>query len=513
MKEQIIQLEPHDDIDSVRDKLGWVRAPRVLLVFPDDPHCHILRNKLDLVLLQRDATRRRAQLALITRDPVVIDHAGDLRIACFRSVEESHRRFWRTARARLEVSRSERPTPLDADLAEAGTRLHSEAARPLHPGLRRALATSLFWLVLAALLAGSAVVLPGATVRLVPLSNQVTVTTLITADPEAEPGLVDPSRALIAARVIGVEVEGTTSVETTGSALRPTDKARGFAMFTNLIPDQTTIPAGTLLRTSAAQPVRFITLSDATLPGQIGQTVEVAIEAVEAGFEGNVPGGRINQVEGPLANRVGVANPEPTRNGDAAEVRSIAEDDMSRVRALLLQQLQQRAYAEMQTRLLEPTEFLPLESLSVVLVHAETYSGYAGQLQDRLSLTMRATVQGVAVDERLARQIAYAEIAGKVGPGYQIGSGSLVFRVGEVSQVDEQRRITFVMQGAGDVSAVIDPEKVLDMVQGTSVSEARRRLDQELLLAASPQIDSWPPFWPLMPALPLRIQVEVEGQL
>ncbi len=512
MKEQIIQLEPHDAFYSVRDKLGWVRAPRVLLVFPDDPACHILRKRLDLVLLQREATRRRAQLALITRDPVVIDHAGELGIACFKSVDASHRRFWRTARARLSVPRSERPTPLDPDLVEGATRLQAPARPSLPARVRRVLTVVLFGMTIATLLTGAFVILPGATVHLVPAANQVTVTTTITADPQAEPGLVDTAAALIAARMVGVEVEGSASVETTGTSLQPTDKARGIILFTNLIPNQVTIPAGTIVRTSAAQPVRYITLADATLPGQVGETVEVPVEAIQPGFEGNVPTARINQVEGPLGGHVAVTNPQPLRGGDAVERRSISEDDMSRVRALLLQQLQQRAYAELQTGLLDAMEFLPPESLEIVLVHSEVYSGYAGQVQDRISLAMRVTIQGVAIDERLARQVVYAELANKVGAGYQIGSGSLVFRPGEVVQVDDQRRVTFIMQGAGDVSAAIDTAAVVELVRGVGLREAIRRLDRGFPLAAPPQIETWPRFWPLMPLLPLRIGVEVEGQ-
>ena len=186
---------------------------------------------------------------------------------------------------------------------------------------------------------------------------------------------------------------------------------------------------------------------------------------------------------------------------------------MDRVRALLLQQLQQRAYADMQTRLLEQTEFLPLESLQVVLVQSETYSGYVGEVQQQLSLSMHVTVQGEAIDERQARQIVYARLADKVGTGYQIGSGSLVFRRGEVTQIDDQRRITFVMQGAGDVSTAIDPAHVQALVRGKNVHDALTLLDRAYPLAEPPRIDTWPGFWPWMPALPLRITVDVAGQL
>lgn len=511
MKEQIIRLEPHDDIISVRDKLGWIRAPRVLLVFPEDPRVRILQEKLDLVLIQREVTRRRAQLALITRDPAVVEHARDLGIACFGSIEASHRRYWRTARARLAVERSEHAVPLEPALIDAASRLSPEATVTPHRG-RRAIALTTLVLAAAALLAVVIVIAPGATVHLTPASNQVTVTTAITADPAVDPGLVDTAAGLVAARMVGIETESSVTVDVTGTALQPSQKALGIVLFTNLIPEQVTIPAGTVVRTSAAQPVRFVTLSDITLPGKLGETAQVPVEAVEAGFTGNLPAGRINQIEGPLGVRVGVTNTEPTTGGDAIEIPAVAEQDYQRARALLLQQLQQRAFAEMQSELLGETEFIPPESLAVVLIHSETYSAAVGQPAGRLTLNMRVTVQGVAIDERLARQIVYARLTEKVGTGLQIGAGSLVFRRSDVTRIDEQQRVTFIMQGAGDVSTAVDTTRVLQLVRGVSVREAELRLNRELPLRTPARIETWPRFWPQMPLLPLRIRVVVDGQ-
>lgn len=511
MKEQIIQLEPHDDVHSVRDKLGWARAPRVLLVYPGNGH-HILERRLDLVLLQREATRRGTQLALITRDPHVVENAQELDIAVFPTIQASHKTLWRTARARLDLP-ADRPTPLQPELAEAGSRLGEAEESAIPPRLRPALTAVTFGITLALLLTLAFLVLPGATIELAPASNQVAATTTVTADPNATLEDMDTAAGLIPARMVGVEVEGSTGVDVTGTVLVPSEKARGVVMFTNRIPEQVNIPAGTVVRTSAARPVRFVTLSDVTLPGTVGDTVEVAVEAIAAGFEGNVPAGRVNEIEGALNSRIIAANPEPTRGGLAADVRAISAEDMDRARALLLQQLQQRAYAEMQSGLLEDFEIVPLESLNVVLVHSETFSGYEGQAADRLSLSMRVTVRGVAVDERLARQVVYAELAQKVGSGYQVSAGSLIFRQGEVISLGEDGRVTFVMQGAGDVFATIDDRTVRTLVRGVPLRRAAERLEQELLLAGPPEIQPWPEFWPLMPALPIRITVDVEGRL
>jgi hypothetical protein len=296
-----------------------------------------------------------------------------------------------------------------------------------------------------------------------------TVTTTVTADPNLPEVRID--EGLIPARSIGVVVEGRAVVDVTGTSDVPTEKARGIALFTNLIPDQVTIPSGTIVRTSAAEPVRFLTLADATLAGTVGETVEVPIEAFEPGFEANVPTGRINEIEGPLSSRLAVANPEPTRGGDVSTVPAVAPQDLDRVEALLLQQLQQRAYAEMQIDpliALLDTEFVPFESLTVVLTHSRTFDGYVGQPVSQLGLSMSVTIQGMAADERRAREIPYARLAEKVGPGFVLTPETLVFRRGEVTGFDDQRRVTFIMQAAGDISADIDTGAIRQMVRGRS---------------------------------------------
>ena len=74
MKTQIIHLEPHDDIISTRDKMGWGKTRRILLVWPT--RGQILTRKLDLQLLLRQAQTAGEQLALVTYDPDVLFNAS-----------------------------------------------------------------------------------------------------------------------------------------------------------------------------------------------------------------------------------------------------------------------------------------------------------------------------------------------------------------------------------------------------------------------------------------------------
>jgi hypothetical protein len=504
MKEQIIQLEPHDDVVSVLDRLGWLRANRVLLVLPQDSQNRALQRSLDFVLIQRELTRRRAQWAIITDDPVVIDHATNLGIPTFLSIADSHRQAWRSRPARITIRREDQPRPFDPALAPFASRqqLFSEASGP-----RRSVSIIGFTIAFLALLAVAYVVLPSATVTLVPATNQVSVAFEIVADPNL--AVIDFDNSLIPARIVGVEVEDSAIVETTATKDVPALKSTGVVTFINQAPEETTVPAGTVVRTTAGNPVRFVTTAPITLSSTINATADAPIEAIEPGVSGNLPSNLINSVEGPLSNRVRVINSAPVRGGDVRQVPAVSQDDYTRLRAALLQQLQQRAYAEM-TGLVSETEFIVTESLAVVLVQDETYNRFVGEESDTVSLEMRVVVQGVIIDERSARQVALNELARQVGPSFEVGQSTLVFRRGEVTGVDPaDRRVTFLMQGGGDVAVAIDTARVQQIVQGASVTEAQFLLEQELPLHQAPTIEVRPGFLGRLPLLVSRINIEI----
>ena len=63
MKVQIVYLSAADDVDSTRDMLAWVQAPRVLLVWPDKGR--VLCERLELVKISRYAKRRNIQIGVL----------------------------------------------------------------------------------------------------------------------------------------------------------------------------------------------------------------------------------------------------------------------------------------------------------------------------------------------------------------------------------------------------------------------------------------------------------------
>src|SRR5574340_253718 len=103
MKTQILRLETHDDTASIRDKIAWAKAGRILLAFPKRRPPKL--SKLDFILIHRNVTQSGAQLAITTRDPDTIRLANILDIPVFPSIQAAQRSPW------LVVNRKRRVIP------------------------------------------------------------------------------------------------------------------------------------------------------------------------------------------------------------------------------------------------------------------------------------------------------------------------------------------------------------------------------------------------------------------
>jgi hypothetical protein len=100
-----------------------MRGQRVLIVWPEQGTA--LTRKLDLVLIQRDAMRRAIRLALVTHDPVVVEHARELNISTFETIGASERGRWKRGRSKVFISRFQRPKdePEPEELMDVASRV------------------------------------------------------------------------------------------------------------------------------------------------------------------------------------------------------------------------------------------------------------------------------------------------------------------------------------------------------------------------------------------------------
>lgn len=502
-----LHLEPYDDVVSVRDRLAFVKAPAVLLVWPE--RGTVLRRKLDLLLIQRQARRLHIQIALVTGDLDVMDAAHELNISVFPDEQTAAQHRWK--RPRNKVFISPRDAAQEAEVVDHVLRQR----QPLSPAARRRRQFGR-WMVFAALLAtvgiGFLVAAPSATVTITPASRQVYETITIVAAPDQTD--IDVQNFRMPAAVVSLQATSRVTVPSSGTETAGTSLAQGLVTFTNLSDFPVVVPLGTVVSTGGTYPVRFETLIETTLPSGDAAAIQVPVQALPsyAGAAGNVDPGAISRVESEIADLVVVTNPNATYGGAVQELSVVTAQDHERLLVLGQQQVLQNA-RDILLHQLQGEQFLVPGSLAIIDQRPEwiIYSHLIGDTTESVSLDLRAVVQAVVVDERQAQQVAYAGLAPYLQPGMEIAPEALRFSRGDIVEIRPDGQVTFLMIVSGSIAVSIDEEYVLKRVTGVSVSEARRRLDRELLLDPNrpPQINTWPGWYHRMPFLPVRISVDV----
>jgi hypothetical protein len=505
MAEQIITLEPEDDYVSIRDRLARVNAERVLLVLPvsDEP----IRDRLGLVLLQRQAGRLGLELGLVTTNPVIAAEARDLGVPVFPSVEMGQSRQWRwpwRAPTRREPAQPPRP-PDPGDLSEVYRR-----SRP-RPGwqlwLGRFWGIVVFVFVMVAIAISVVYILPGGTVVLHPDTRDLSTTLMVVGDPALDEA--DYTAGRVPARLLRVEVGWRGSAATTGTTDIPDAPATGTVVFVNQGAVPVTVPVGTVVRTSTGTTIRFRTTRPVDVPGAIGATAEAPVVAMDPGPWGNVDANLINQIEGALALGLNVRNLEPMTGGGIRQARAVTQADLDRLRGQVVQQLFQLAKAEM-ANWMTASEFLAEESLSLFMVMEEDYSRYVGERADSVELEMTALIQGFVVDDSEGYGVVYTALAAETPAGYRLLPEEIVPRRGEVLGVDEDGRVTFLMQGQARIAAEIDQGTIADRIRGQKVELAEDWITREIPIQGKPAIRIWPDWFGRLPYLTIRIAVRVE---
>jgi hypothetical protein len=510
-KPEFVQLETGDDVASVRDRLSFIRGQRVLLIWPEEGT--VLTRKLDLVLVQREAMRRAIHLALVTHDPQVVQYARELDISTFDTIGSSERARWRRGRAKVFTNRFQRPKdePVPEDLMEIASRVRAEeqAEARARAKVVRGVVLLLLMGIIGVLVY---VVLPGAVITLVPAREQIQVEAQIIADPQALN--VDFQNSIIPAITLRVEVEETGTVPTTGTQDLADVPARGSVVFINQTRGRVEIPAGTTVSTSAGTPILFRTTQDATVPGGVGQQLEVPVEALQdsAGSTGNVDAGLINVVGGALADQVTVRNLAPTTGGESRTLAAVSPNDQQRLLDTVRQQLQARAYTEMLPRLSE-TQFIIIETLRIGEERQDwmAYSANPGDVADSVTLTMRAVVEAIAVDEQFGWDIAFTQMQQQIPVGRELQPETVSYERGQVLGVDANQRIAFVLIGNGIVSSQVNTGLLRERIAGRSLDDAQGYLLSEVDIeeGTSPQILLSPDWFGRLPILPMRINVEL----
>ncbi len=512
--EQIIQLAPDDDITSIKHRLEWAEARRVLMVVPRQNKA--LRSVVRQKVLARAADTLNIDLALVTQDARTRDAAKQAGIKTFAAEWIARRRGFIAAEA--PKTAPEKTMPPQLTLVETGPtppRMHVKNKRLIVVvgSDRVGCLQQLVALTLAALLALALTVLvlvlaPAATVTLVPQVEKISTEVTLTADPDPSVTGIDPEKNIIPARPVQVELTLSTTVNTIDTENAPADYATGTVIIFNRTQDEQVVPVSSTVRTSSGVSIDFITTQTATVPAGTGATTSTTVIAVEPGPSGNVPAGQINHFANPsLGLLVRVVNDAPTTGGSVRQAGVVTEDDKARVHSKLRQLIQQKGYEEMQAGL-DDQEYIPPESLQVIELDL-TYDKFSGDVAEELGAEMHAVVRGTAVADYNANQLAYLTLLNQVPEGKTLLPKGLRFTAGGTEAVDN-RAVTFPVVAEGLVVSKIDENVVKRAIIFQPIGRAQAWLSQNLPIVSVPGIDVSPNWVGRLPAFPFRIHVTVK---
>ena len=531
----LIYLEPDDEITTVVRRLRETNAPRVILVAPGRTKATTSAVGLRLVgAVARDEGRE----IVLVGDAAARSLAAEAGIAAVASVAEARALAagampvpagTAPERARISVMRGERrpmapivqpATPVDRSdetravpvVAPPPPSPAAPRPRPVRRGTTRrrlpgALVAVVVLLALLAGVAGAAVVLPGATVRIVPAAQTI-----------------GPFSYEVTLPVAGEE-RGTLTASAEGTATGQDVQlvaASGTVTFLNYSYVDVEIPAGTKVSTGGT--VVFGTTARVVVPGGqlvIGRDppivpgeVGVAVEAAEAGEAGNVAPGAIDTVEnkridGYLRGFQGqngrrVVNHDATAGGAENHRAKVVQADVDAavkaVRADLATQLAALLGAD-STRLYpavaaaEPQITIPGDLVGSVDTPTFTLDGSLAYAQPYV-----ADADAVAA----ARAKLDAD-PGAVPAGMDVLSDSVAVRLGDGTVAGSS--ITVAATVAAAAAPRLDADRVRDLVANRSPEAARAALAS----VGAASVEVWPSWVNEVTGVRWRIAVELQS--
>jgi hypothetical protein len=449
----------------------------------------VLRSSVFLEVLRRAAGTRR--IALVTPELRARSLAASVHVRAFASV------------AALERHEMDITEPLGpARLAAIA------AAQPRRVSPARAGVVALTLLAASAVLL--AIVAPTATVVVAPVSQALGP---FEYDLRAGPNGADINAQTLGPTAITARLNGAAS----GSRTDET-KAKGVERFTNQTTNTMRIAKGTVVTTSDG--IKFQTTEEKTLPGsgivifppsvQFG-TVDIAIEALDAGTRGNVDAKRITT--SPTPGQYSVENQQPTTGGDSKKIPIIAQADYDLAASRADAELQKQGDAQVDTWRKQAAQgravYGVLVKRTAITAAGEVVGKELAVGQTAFELTVSGTATGYSVVDTEPRATTIARLRQAAATGFDIdAAGAVVDVVG--SPVVKDDGVYWRVRGRASQFRRLDEAAIRSALAGRGLDEVSGVVtDRGLRLV---RVSTWPGWWPRLPVLDSRIQIQSEAR-
>jgi hypothetical protein len=500
MKTTVIQIDPHDDLVSIKDKMSWVKSARILLILP--AKYNPFENELSLKIIQRYALELGSIVGLVSRNRQLNEVAENLGIPYFSSTVKAEKDGWfqkkssipyekRFVKGLQNIISEKENVPKDSGKADPST---------------LAKIISLL-LVMCAFIGMVVFIFPSAIITIYPIVNTQEVTVDFFADQQISTVQITGG---IPARLISIERDGLLTKQSTGVVLIPTQKASGSILVTNLTAEELSIPANTVVSTKGDPKIRFQTTREMVLPGGDKNPVEIEIIALQPGLEGNVGTGSIDKVEGELGQLISVQNTSATNGGESLEVPAPSDADFDAIRAQLIEQLQKEAGKEL-SLIPQKGERLIDESIRIDKIVEEKRMTATNSPSDLASYQMNISFSGLVIntgdEESLAKMILDSSLPSTLIP---LNTQILIRQIDRPTQIDNEG-VVWRVNASRLVFDRWEEANVLKLITGRKIESAKNIINNSIPQVRSATIEISPEWWIWLPLMPQRIQFRYAG--
>lgn len=497
MKTYIIQLEPHDDLISVKDKLSWSKAQRVVLAWPR--RGKVLSQFFDLSLLKRESERLGIRLAFVTHDAAVKENAAELGVPVYSSVSAAQRQAW-SGQMRKKIPRK---LPVGYErLSVMRQEYHQKPRANLISNISR-----IFFFILGILavtfLVG--VFLPSAVVKIYPERTKQELKFQVGANEQQKTFSVTGE---IPAKVKHVELTLEQTGVSTGLMDASVETARGTVHFASTSSLPITLFEGTLLQSEDDQKLLFILDSEVIIDPAIGGA-DGMVRAQKAGAEGNLPAGTVLTVLTDSGDRIQAMVKETFTGGKAISSPTPTDDDYYDLEKQMLNQLRSQAVMEIKNSL-DADEILIPETLSDGQVVSRIRSVEPGNPADHFNLTL--TVDFSAKTYRAADLYALSEtlLDANLPNGMTPVKGSLEVDPAANVELDAKGRPSWQVHVNRWIMPTVDHEMLTSRMAGINLGSVAETLSAIIPLRKASEVQISPSWWKWMPYISFRINLEVD---
>jgi hypothetical protein len=301
-------------------------------------------------------------------------------------------------------------------------------------------------------------------------------------------------------------VNAEQSLAITNEISVPKSKSKGVARFTNLSQGEVNIPANAVVATESS--IQFVTLNATRLPAGIDEFVDVPIEALEAGEQGNVEADTITIVEGSLGLSVSVTNPNPLKGGANSQLVGATDADRAKLREVVMDNLRRDAESKLHAQIAS-ADLLLMDTFEVAKINEENFTPSMGQPGKTLVLNMEVEFSARYVSDDDLQQLSLSTLNASIENGFE-ATALPAYKIIADPSTDNSGVSHFDLEVTRTLLRQMDEMRIFSIVRGHKPELIKDELTSKLSLRQVSEIAITPSWWPWLPLIPFNISVEVK---